>query len=136
MAMDCRGATLRCSRDLLNTSFPELAMLQTFHGPQRLLSFFSQVKITVQLLGQARQLSPSDEIVLNVADGSSVDEIVPVLLDGASDSLRLVLSEGSEALQLRRSVMAIHNDQTIEPATRDLLKDGDALSLLPPMSGG
>ncbi|MDG2487304.1 MAG: MoaD/ThiS family protein [Roseibacillus sp.] len=94
------------------------------------------MKITVQLLGQARQLSPSDRVVLNVEDGSSVDEIVPVLLDGASDSLRMVLSEGTEALQLRRSVMAIHNDQTIEPATRDLLKDGDALSLLPPMSGG
>ena len=51
--------------------------------------------ITVQCLGQARQLSHCDQ-----------------------------------------AVMAILHDETVDPSQGELLKDGDELSLLPPMSGG
>tara|TARA_B100000925_G_scaffold113399_1_gene83972 strand:+ start:43 stop:387 length:345 start_codon:yes stop_codon:yes gene_type:complete len=114
-----------------------MTALQAFHDSQRPLTSIFQVKITVQLLGQARQLSPTERVILNVEEGASVDELVPHLLTGAPDSLHLILSERSnEAQQLRRSVMAIRNNETIEPSARDLLRDGDEVSLLPPMSGG
>ena len=111
--------------------------LQAFHDSQRPLASIFRVKITVQLLGQARQLSPTERVILHVEEGASVDELVPHLLTEAPDSLHLILSERSnEAKQIRRSVMAIRNNETIEPSARDLLKDGDEVSLLPPMSGG
>ena len=91
------------------------------------------MKITVQLLGQARQLAESDRVKVEGPAGASVNDLVPLLTAGASDRLLTVLVADG---QLRRSVMAILNDETIDPAARDLLQDGDELSLLPPMSGG
>ncbi len=91
------------------------------------------MKITVQLLGQARHLAECDQMEVEVPDGASVDDLVPELTAGASDRLLTVLAEDQK---LRRSVMAILDDETIDPAARDVLKDGAELSLLPPMSGG
>jgi molybdopterin converting factor small subunit len=91
------------------------------------------MQITIQLLGQARQLSASDRMVVEVAEGASVDDLIPLLLTEASNPLRDLLSDDS---RLRRSVMAILREETIDPSRGDLLQDGDELSLLPPMSGG
>lgn len=91
------------------------------------------MKVTVQFLGQARQLSESDRIVIEASEGASVDELVPALLNGASQRLVTVLAADSKLL---RSVMAIVRDETIDPGQPGVLQDGDELSLLPPMSGG
>ena len=91
------------------------------------------MQITIQLLGQARQLSASDRMVVEIAEGASVDDLIPLLLTEASNPLRDLLSDDS---RLRRSVMAILREETIDPSRGDLLQDGDELSLLPPMSGG
>ena len=91
------------------------------------------MQITIQLLGQARQLSASDRMVVEVAEGASVDDLIPLLLNEASNPLRDLLSDDS---RLRRSVMAILREETVDPSRGDLLQDGDELSLLPPMSGG
>ena len=91
------------------------------------------MQITIQLLGQARQLSASDRMVVEVAEGASVDDLIPLLLTEASNPRRDLLSDDS---RLRRSVMAILREETIDPSRGDLLQDGDELSLLPPMSGG
>ena len=91
------------------------------------------MQITIQLLGQARQLSASDRMVVEVAEGASVDDLIPLLLTEVSNPLRDLLSDDS---RLRRSVMAILREETIDPSRGDLLQDGDELSLLPPMSGG
>ncbi|HJM65819.1 MAG: MoaD/ThiS family protein [Roseibacillus sp.] len=91
------------------------------------------MKVTIQLLGQARQLAKSDRVTMEVPEGASVDDLVPGLLGEASERLLTVLVEDQ---RLRRSVMAILRDETIDPAAPNLLQDGDELSLLPPMSGG
>ncbi len=91
------------------------------------------MKITVQFLGQARQLVESDRVTMEVPEGASVDDLVPSLLAGASERLLAVLVADQ---RLRRGVMAILRDETIDPSAPDLLQDGDELSLLPPMSGG
>ena len=91
------------------------------------------MQITIQLLGQARQLSASDRMVVEVAEGASVADLIPLLLTEASNPLRDLLSDDS---RLRRSVMAILREETIDPSRGDLLQDGDELRLLPPMSGG
>ena len=72
-------------------------------------------------------------MVVEVAEGASVDDLIPLLLTEASNPLRDLLSDDS---RLRRSVMAILREETIDPSRGDLLQDGDELSLLPPMSGG
>ena len=91
------------------------------------------MKVTIQLLGQARQLAKSDRVTMEVPEGASVDDLVPGLLGEASERLLTVLVEDQ---RLRRSVMAILRDETIDPAAPNLLQDGDELSLLPLMSGG
>ena len=91
------------------------------------------MKLTIQLLGQARQLATSERLEIDVPEGSTVDDLLPVVLEGADQRLATVLSHDQK---LRRSVMAILRDETIDPAEADLLKEGDELSLLPPMSGG
>jgi len=72
-------------------------------------------------------------MVVEVAEGASVDDLIPLLLTEASNPLRDLLSDDSG---LRRSVMAILREETVDPSRGDLLQDGDELSLLPPMSGG
>ena len=89
--------------------------------------------ITVQFLGQARQLSHCDQAMVEAEEGSSIDDLIPILLADASAPLCRLLSDGP---RLRRSVMAILHDETVDPSQGELLKDGDELSLLPPMSGG
>lgn len=91
------------------------------------------MKVTVQLLGQARQLAASDRLVVEAQEGASVNDLLPGVVSGASERLLAVLVEDQK---LRRSVMAILDDEAIDPTARDLLQDGDELSLLPPMSGG
>ena len=91
------------------------------------------MKLTIQLLGQARQLATSERLEIDAPEGSTVDDLLPVVLEGADQRLATVLSHDQK---LRRSVMAILRDETIDPAEADLLKEGDELSLLPPMSGG
>ena len=91
------------------------------------------MKLTIQLLGQARQLATSERLEIDVPEGTTVDDLLPAVLGGADQRLATVLSHDQK---LRRSVMAILRDETIDPAEADLLKEGDELSLLPPMSGG
>lgn len=91
------------------------------------------MKLTIQLLGQARQLATSERLEIDVPEGTTVDDLLPAVLEGADQRLATVLSHDQK---LRRSVMAILRDETIDPAEAGLLKEGDELSLLPPMSGG
>ena len=91
------------------------------------------MKLTIQLLGQARQLATSERLEIDVPEGTTVDDLLPAVLEGAYQRLTTVLAHDQK---LRRSVMAILRDETIDPAEADLLKEGDELSLLPPMSGG
>jgi molybdopterin converting factor small subunit len=78
-------------------------------------------------------LAESDRLVVEAREGASVDDLVPGVVSGASQRLLTVLVEDQK---LRRSVMAILDDEAIDPAAPNLLQDGAELSLLPPMSGG
>ena len=91
------------------------------------------MKINVQLLGQARHLATTERIELEAPDDASVDDLVPAILVQAGTKLEPLLSDNGK---LRRSVMAILNDETIDPSTSGILLDNAELSLLPPMSGG
>lgn len=92
------------------------------------------MKLTIHLLGQARQLAPGERLVVDLPDDACVDDAVPSILADANPRLATVLA-GDDG-KLRRSVLAILRDETIDPAQNGLLTDGDELSLLPPMSGG
>lgn len=92
------------------------------------------MKITILLLGQARQLASSERLEVELEDDACVDDTLPAILEGADPRLTAVLADDHG--KLRRSVMAILRDQTIDPGEANLLHDKDELSLLPPMSGG
>jgi molybdopterin converting factor small subunit len=92
------------------------------------------MRITIHLLGQARQLAARDRLEVELPDHACVDDALPALLAGADQRLATVLA-GDDG-RLSRSVLPILRDETIDPAASGLLRDGDELSLLPPMSGG
>ena len=92
------------------------------------------MKISIHLLGQARQLATREHLEIELPDGSCVNDALPAILEGADQRLATVLAD--EDGKLRSSVMAILRDETIDPSKSDLLQDKDELSLLPPMSGG
>ena len=92
------------------------------------------MKLTVRLLGQARQYAPGGTLEVDVPAAASVHQVVPVVLAAAMSGLEALLA--TEDQTLRSSVLAILNGETIEPAAEGLLHENDELSLLPPMSGG
>lgn len=92
------------------------------------------VTISIQLLGQARQLAGEETFQIEAADSSTVHELLPLLLATTNSALASLLSD--EVGQLRNSVLPILREETIDPATPGLLRHGDTLTLLPPMSGG
>ena len=92
------------------------------------------MKLTIHLLGQARQLAARERLEVDLPDGACVHDALPALLEGADPRLATVLADDEG--NLRRSVMAILRDETIAPGEANLLQDRDELSLLPPMSGG
>ena len=91
------------------------------------------MKVSIQFLGQARQLAASERLELDLPEGACANDAVPAILQDADPRLATVLTEDG---RLRASVMTILRDETIDPEAGGLLRDGDELSLLPPMSGG
>lgn len=92
------------------------------------------MKLTIRLHGQARQLAAKERITLEADEGACVDDLLPGVLNEASARLTELLSDPEGGL--RRSVLAVLRDETIDPSKKNLLQDGDEVSLLPPMSGG
>ncbi len=92
------------------------------------------MKITIHLLGQARQLAARGCLEVELPDGACVNDTLPPILEGADARLATLLSDDEG--RLRRSVMVVLRNETIDASQPGLLRDGDELSLLPPMSGG
>ncbi len=94
----------------------------------------SEMKLTIRLHGQARQLAEGERITLEADEQASVDDLLGQFLAGAPARLADLLADPDG--RLRRSVLAVLRDESIDPSCRGLLRDGDEVSLLPPMSGG
>ncbi len=92
------------------------------------------MKLTIHLLGPARQTDGPDQVELEVPAGACVHDVLPLLLPVTESRLTALLADRGG--KLNRSVLAILRDQVINPAEPDLLQEGDDLTLLPPMSGG
>lgn len=94
----------------------------------------ARVTISIQLLGQARQLAGCESFQLEAPADASVHDLLKPLLEISDPALANLLSD--PAGRLRNTVLPILGDETIDPSASGLLKDGDTLTLLPPMSGG
>lgn len=92
------------------------------------------MKVTVHLLGQARQLAGTSSFTADLPTGTSVDDALPAILAAADPRLATILATSDGTL--RPSVLAILHDEVIDPNQPGLLREGDELSLLPAMSGG
>lgn len=90
--------------------------------------------LTIRLLGQARQYASGGKVTIEAPGGAAVDDLVPGILSGCQPGLASLFATDDGLLP--RNVLAILRGETIDPAVPNLLKDGDELSLLPPMSGG
>lgn len=90
------------------------------------------MKVTIHLLGQARQLAGRESVDAEIPAGGCTHDALPAVLRGAESRLVALLAD--ENGRLRRSVMPIRNDKVIDPGEE--LHANDEVSLLPPMSGG
>ncbi len=90
--------------------------------------------VTIEFLGQARELAGSARRSLEVAAACTALEAVQRAVDQEPPALRelLLTADGS----LHTWVMLSVNDVATHDAATTLLTDGATLRLMPPISGG
>ncbi len=76
------------------------------------------MEVTVRLFAMLRERAGASEVVLDLPDGSSVDDAL-ARLNGLADGLPLVMAVNREYAR---------GDRELDP--------GDELALIPPVSGG
>jgi molybdopterin converting factor small subunit len=93
------------------------------------------MKITVHYRTQIRRAVGVSSETIDLAAGLSVPDLLQRLAECHGDAFRrLVLPEGKPA---RGSVLVFVGDTQVPHPTQAMaLKDGDAVTLLAPMSGG
>lgn len=81
------------------------------------------MKIDVLLFAKLREISGEEKVSLQIPDGAAVKEILPLLFQ-----------ESSLQRQILESVLFAVNQSYAGPDT--VLREGDELALIPPVSGG
>ena len=93
------------------------------------------MRITVHYMGQVKHaagVSSGQEI--DVPSSCSVLECLRLLTNRPDDRLRHFLLDDSG--QLQRTILLFAGDQQVQDAERTMLRDGDVLTVLSPISGG
>lgn len=81
------------------------------------------MKVRVLFFAQLRELFGASEKILNLNEEETVEQVVASLVKGNENS-------GIDWSTIKYAV----NEELVQPAT--ILKDGDTLVCLPPVSGG
>jgi molybdopterin converting factor small subunit len=92
------------------------------------------MRVTVRVSGQMRALLGAASLEISLPEGASVLDAVQQLAEGKHANVRATLLTDDGDIQ-RTLVVAVGSDQVTD-ATTQLLRDGDTVTILHPISGG
>ena len=92
------------------------------------------MNITIEFYGQLRHLADTDSVSLDVEAGTSIPELVTALAKDRCDIFKSILFDPSGALL--SSALILMGDEPVDRSPWPTLKDGDVMTLLPPLAGG
>ena len=92
------------------------------------------MNITIEYHGQLRHLANRDTETCTVQPGTSIPDIVTTMAHNHDDAFRAILLD--EDGNLLHSTLMFIGDETLDRANWPTLKDGDIITLLPPIAGG
>ena len=92
------------------------------------------MRITIHFMGQLRQFAGTGSEDREVAEGASLAEVLRATAADHERGFRSVLLDDDGAL--RPSVLILHGESTVDREAPPRLKDGDEITLMPPIAGG
>ena len=92
------------------------------------------MKVTVNYFGQVRQIAGKESEAGDYRESLGLCELVADLAEKYGSEFRGIVLDASG--QLRPSLLALINGQAVDKGARAELKDGDEVTLLPPIAGG
>jgi MoaD family protein len=91
------------------------------------------MRITVRYSAQARTLLGKASEPLELAKPLTVREVVMLLGENHPELRRLLLNQQGEP---HPSLLLFLDDEQVEAGSAQVLRDGDSISILPPIAGG
>jgi len=93
------------------------------------------MKIDVQLMGQLRGTLAQDQLELDLPPAATVQDALQALTERCVSAKQQFLTEQGK---LQPSLLLVVNDRAIpaQQTSSVVLRDGDQLTILPPISGG
>ena len=92
------------------------------------------MNITLEYHGQLRHLAETDSESHEVKDGTSIPELVTTVAEDYDEMFRAILLD--ESGTLLPSALILMGDEPVDRSDWPELKDGDVITLLPPIAGG
>lgn len=92
------------------------------------------MKIRIKLLAQARNAAERDSDEIDCDELATVDSALRLLAEKHGDALRRILIDG--AGKPHASVLLFVNEEQVYAGTPLKFRDGDELTIMPPISGG
>jgi molybdopterin converting factor small subunit len=92
------------------------------------------MRITLEYHGQLRHLAQAESESREVDDGTSIPELVSAVAGDYDELFRAILLDASGALT--PSALILMGDDPVDRENWPVLKDGDVITLLPPIAGG
>jgi molybdopterin converting factor small subunit len=89
------------------------------------------MRVVVRLQAQVKQAADRAVVEMDVPAGTSVEEVLRLLVEAHEGLARLVLTA---TRRVQPTLLLFRGDEQVEPA--DVLDEGDELTLLSPMAGG
>ena len=92
------------------------------------------MKVTINYFGQLRQKAGVESESLECSEEAALVEVVAERAEHfGADFKKIVLDEDG---QIRRSIIALLNGGSVDKESAVSLKDGDEITLIPPIAGG
>lgn len=92
------------------------------------------MNITVEYHGQLRHLAQKESESCIVDDNTSIPEFITTISKNYDDTFRAILFDKSGTLL--PSALILMDDEPVDRENWPSLKDGDVITILPPIAGG
>ena len=92
------------------------------------------MNITINYLGQFKQITGKDRQEITCSDGTGLAELLAEIASGYDEKLSKCLFE--DANKVRESLVILINGTVVPKESPPQLNDGDEITLLNPVGGG